>query len=235
MDHMTAIENHTAERYLMGDLNEEDRDAYEEHFFSCAACAEEIKSASAFIESARRLVQDELRAQAYGAEYRQAKRRSWLNWGSLLQPIPAAACALLLMVGGFAVYQATITVPRLNQMASALVIPQNTVQMVLTQSHGEKEMAQAGKPLLLRFAVPAPDGSVASFNSCKADIVTESYARKFSFDISLQELHDPVQVFLNAGALQPGKYFMIVRGVKSDGKQDRELEELARLPFEIGK
>ena len=43
----------TAERYLLGDLGEEERAAYEAHFFSCPECAEEVVEASAFLEMTR--------------------------------------------------------------------------------------------------------------------------------------------------------------------------------------
>src|SRR5205807_9315060 len=53
MDHDLAIKNNTAERYLLGELTEMEMEAYEEHFFSCTACAQEVKLGSQFIEDAR--------------------------------------------------------------------------------------------------------------------------------------------------------------------------------------
>ena len=80
----------------MRELTEPDREAYEEHFFSCTACAEEIKSASEFMESARRVIQDEMKSEVYSHAARHSIWGSWLNWRSLLQPFPAMACLLLL-------------------------------------------------------------------------------------------------------------------------------------------
>ena len=42
MDHDLAIKNNAAERYLLGELTEVEIEEYEEHFFSCAACAHEV-------------------------------------------------------------------------------------------------------------------------------------------------------------------------------------------------
>jgi len=47
MDHRRAVETLAVERYLLGELNEQERDAFEDHFFSCAECAEDVRSAGA--------------------------------------------------------------------------------------------------------------------------------------------------------------------------------------------
>ena len=36
MDHQQAIATHAAERYLLNELGDADRDAFEEHYFACA-------------------------------------------------------------------------------------------------------------------------------------------------------------------------------------------------------
>src|SRR5215467_11907716 len=119
MDHEYAIENHTAERYLLEELPEDEREAYEEHFFSCTACAEEVKSASEFIESARQVVQDELKAEIYGkAVHHTGIWGSWLNWRSIMHPLPAMACTLLVFVSGFSAYQNGVTIPAIKMGSS---------------------------------------------------------------------------------------------------------------------
>src|SRR5215471_316789 len=153
MEHNEAIENHTAERYLLHELTEQERDAYEAHFFSCSACAEEIKAASEFMENARQVVQDELKAHIYSHAARRSIWGSWLNFRSMLHPIPAAACVLLVAVSAFAGYQNGVLIPRLSQVASAHVIPQDTVTVPLTQAHGESENAPAGNPMMLTFGI----------------------------------------------------------------------------------
>lgn len=233
MDHNFALENHTAERYLIGELTETERDAYEEHFFCCAACAEEIKSANAFMESARRVIQDEMKNEVYGHAARHSIWGSWLNWRSMLQPFPAMACMLLIAVVGFAGYQNFVSIPRLAQESLAFVIPSASEVLPLTQSHGEPAKAQAGKPLRLRFVIPPPDNPTATFGSYQADIVTSSNIKKYSFRISQQEAGNPVDVALAAAAWAPGKYFVVVRGVSSSGTESNVEGELVRFPFEL--
>lgn len=232
MDHNFAVENHTAERYLIGELTETERDAYEEHFFCCTACAEEIKSASEFMESARRVIQDEVKSEVYGHAARHSLWGSWLNWRSMLQPFPAMACLLLIMVGGFAGYQNFVTIPGLAEGTPAFVIPPETAVLPLTQAHGEPAKAPAGKPLRLRFVIPKPDNPAATFGSYQADIVTGSNVKKCSFGISSPQAANPIDVALAAGPWAPGKYFVVIRGVSS-GTEGNVEGELVRFPFEL--
>ncbi len=53
MNHRFAIESEAAERYVLGEMNDFERDAYEEHFFGCATCAHEVKLADQFLRTAR--------------------------------------------------------------------------------------------------------------------------------------------------------------------------------------
>jgi hypothetical protein len=43
MEHTEATESMAAERYLLGEMTPEDRDAFEEHFFGCGACASDVR------------------------------------------------------------------------------------------------------------------------------------------------------------------------------------------------
>ncbi len=53
MEHIQAIQLKAAERYVLGELPRDLREQYEEHFFSCVECAEELNLAAAFVENSR--------------------------------------------------------------------------------------------------------------------------------------------------------------------------------------
>jgi len=59
MDHNEAVRLQAVEKYLLGKLPKEQHAEYEEHYFDCSACAEEIKATVAFMESARQIVSAE--------------------------------------------------------------------------------------------------------------------------------------------------------------------------------
>jgi hypothetical protein len=224
MDHSFAIENHTAERYLLNELDEVERDAYEEHFFCCPECADEIKSASDFIEAARHAVQNELKAEIYSHAARRSIWGSWLNgWRSMLQPFPAAACALLVAVAGLAGYQNSVTIPRLSQAASAQLI---TVAPILRDSRAEIKVITIpkGGSFALPFEIPP-----ANYRSYEASVVTASGVKKLSLsNISAVEAKNPLTIFVPVGALEPGRYAVLVEGVN-----EKTREEVNRFPFEL--
>ncbi len=47
MEHKTAIKTLAAERYLLGEMPDEERDEFEAHYFTCTECAEEVRHAAA--------------------------------------------------------------------------------------------------------------------------------------------------------------------------------------------
>lgn len=53
MNHTEAIETQAAERYLLGELDDAQREAFEEHFFDCPVCAMEVRDTAAFVDSAK--------------------------------------------------------------------------------------------------------------------------------------------------------------------------------------
>jgi hypothetical protein len=53
MTHQFALETRATERYLLDELDEEMRSAFEVHFFSCRPCAIDIKAAVGFVDNAK--------------------------------------------------------------------------------------------------------------------------------------------------------------------------------------
>jgi anti-sigma factor RsiW len=114
MDHDTAMNTGTLERYLLRELSETERDAFEEHYFSCPICAREVVLASKFLDNARiplqRVAHDGVTSTAErervpaptGKERPSTPaptrpRASWWDrWLALApKPVLAAACVLL--------------------------------------------------------------------------------------------------------------------------------------------
>ena len=236
MEHNEAMENHTAERYLLHELTEQERDAYEEHFFSCSACAEEIKAASEFMENARKVVQDELKAHIYSHVARRSIFGSWLNFRMMLHPIPAAACVLLVAVSAFGIYQNAVTIPQLTKMATttqhapavqAQLVPPSA--FVLSESRsGEPNLVtvRRGKPFRLQFDVP-----VTGFNAYQADVTTDSGIKKFTIVIPQEMTSAPVQILVPPS--ESGNYLVVIQGVNTNGTESGVKGEAVRLPFHL--
>ncbi len=97
MDHLEAKRLHASEKYVLGELSAEQRDAYEEHYFDCAECAEDVKATLTFVSAGREVFREEP-VPAYSAPKELARRPRWASWLRPLIAVPAVA-VLLLVVG----------------------------------------------------------------------------------------------------------------------------------------
>src|SRR4051794_12388281 len=50
MEHQQAMETQAIERYLLEEMPQEERDAFEAHFFSCVECAEDARAAAQMLD-----------------------------------------------------------------------------------------------------------------------------------------------------------------------------------------
>ncbi len=59
MDHETAVQLKATERYFLGELTGADREGFEEHFFCCPECAEDVKAMTVFAANAKAVFRDQ--------------------------------------------------------------------------------------------------------------------------------------------------------------------------------
>ena len=59
MNHEQALNHLSAAAYLLGDLTSEECDEFEQHFFNCRSCADDIRAGVLMFAAGRRLL-DEL-------------------------------------------------------------------------------------------------------------------------------------------------------------------------------
>lgn len=117
MDHEEAIQQMAAERYLLGELTPDLRDAFEEHAFDCPECSIDLRAGAAFIGAAKvelPKITDASSALPRPEITRPAKKR--IDWQAWLRPafaVPVFA-VLLVLVG----YQNLATIPSLRKAAS---------------------------------------------------------------------------------------------------------------------
>jgi hypothetical protein len=100
MEHQQAIDTFASERYLLDEMSDEERDAFEEHFFSCPVCADDLLAADKMRSGARAGLAN---ATVAAAVTPASATRTWRP--SIV--IPWAAAAMMTIVAG---YQASRTV-----------------------------------------------------------------------------------------------------------------------------
>src|SRR5215831_30999 len=87
MEHQSAVETNAVERYLLGEMPAEERDSFEEHFFTCVACADGVREGAQFRAN---YDHSEPQKQAAAGD-RERWWKSWLRWPSM---VPVAASLL---------------------------------------------------------------------------------------------------------------------------------------------
>ena len=231
MDHSEAVQLRATEKYLLGELPTDQREAFEDHFFACTECAQDVKTAAVFIDNARAALRE---APVPARQFQPARQKSWWGW---LQPAwgLAAAAAILAVVG----YQNLVTIPHLKTEMAAATTPQALTSFNLTTAGsrgaiGPQLTVPAEKPFSFYIDIPASD----SFAYYSAAVETDSGARKFAVPVSREQAKESVQILLPAKTLSPGNYVLVVVGqaISSVGSQPTSSAtgtEVARYPFSV--
>ena len=114
MTHQEAVDTLATERYLLDEMSHADRQAFEDHFFACEACADDLRIGAAMVQGAKAGFAG---ASASGrvvpmvAAPAAVRRQAWYRSAAL----PWAAAATLAVV---AAYQSLWVVPSLRRGTS---------------------------------------------------------------------------------------------------------------------
>lgn len=111
MTHAKAVETHAAERYLLDEMPELERYAFEAHFFECDECAEEVRMGGLMRDGVREGLLGKAEGGSQEAEDGRQKGEGWTR------ALPWAVAATLALALG---YQALWVAPGLrNQVPSS--------------------------------------------------------------------------------------------------------------------
>ncbi len=114
MNHEQSLESQAAERYLLEEMSEMDRHRFEEHYFSCAECAESVRLGAMLAANSRAaFAREPARREA------PARSRSWLDWLRVPMLAPSAVALALACVVG---YQALVQMPELRAGLAAQAV-----------------------------------------------------------------------------------------------------------------
>jgi len=113
MDHQQALAAHAVERYLLDEMSVDDRDAFEDHYFSCAECAEDVRVSSLMRDGVKHGLVDTSSPSRSAQVVSISSRRPW-HTSALL---PWAVAASLAMVAG---YQALWLAPQQGLLTQAV-------------------------------------------------------------------------------------------------------------------
>jgi hypothetical protein len=210
MDHKRANDSYAVERYILREMAGEEREEFEEHFFSCRFCGQDVYSASLFTENARALFRDQSAPGGKGL-------RLLKEWMAGLH-LPVALVGLAgLVLAAVLVYQNVVVIPRLRAPRSAapVILEGETRESLLPK-------APAGKPLHLQMELPRPLES----DLVEVDVLNAAGTVLRNGLVDAPREDEPLDVFFS-DSLKPGRYTLVVRS----GPGIHEREELTRSGF----
>src|SRR4051794_30464986 len=81
MDHETAIKTNATERYFLGELTGDDRDRFEEHYFMCPECTEDLRALTVLAANAKAVFRGKASVPVAHAGMLLSSRALWLSAG----------------------------------------------------------------------------------------------------------------------------------------------------------
>jgi hypothetical protein len=201
MDHETAVQLKATERYFLGELTGADREGFEEHFFTCPECAEDVQALTVFAANAKAALREEAKPPALPAFL--SARTLWLS--------AALNVALLLGLG----YTLLKLAPQVRQELAEARAPQFVQDVpVLGVSRGEtavREIAPTTRRIVFSFYLPEPFQSIAyqlkdESGSIRPRVILPAPPKEDSSESHLS---------LSTGGLKPGTYEIAFWGINS--------------------
>jgi hypothetical protein len=203
MDHEVATQTHAVERYLLGEMPASERDAFEEHYFSCAECGDEIRSASGFVHDMKAALRE------LPSPSPKASSPGWFSWLKPPVLVPTfAAFALLAVVG----YQNLAVLPDLEaprSMGSATILDGRT--------RGDAPSLRLGEPLRFTTAVEP-----AAASRLYVEVTDASGSAVRRGEVAAPGSDRSLDVYF-PGKLAEGRYQLVIR----ENKGGRELAHSA--------
>ena len=250
MDHDVVVRQKMTERYLLGELDPEARDEFEEHYFDCQECALDVRAGALFVEKSKVALAEYQGKSAFRVPMpvAAAAKPGWMpGFRGILRPAFAVpVMALLLAVIG---YQNLVTYPHLQAAEQAMnspqVLPWAQVNVGTYGSEGPVITTRPGEGFLLFVRIP-PDGG---FSQYVADLYGPAKQLEWSLTIPVtsrqgtaqqdqsrqdqsrqdQSRQDQWPVQIPGGNRNPGSYTLAVRGVTTAG----DSKEVGRASFEL--
>ena len=212
MDHSHATRIQACSRYLAGSLSPEDSEEFEEHFFGCQECAEELKLGEAFAEHLRAAFRQESEQAAASFVTRPAPKPTWIErfWTSFALPVAATACLLM----GVVIYQNTMLLPGMRTEMAALSKSQAVPSVPLKQSRGVDDAFHIGNSVF--WTAYFYLGKAGKSPSYVCDVEKSDGSRIDTIQLSAPANGQPFVILMRRSQYPAGAYVFKVRSNNSE-------------------
>lgn len=221
MSHEEALKSMAVERYLLGEMSEQEQAIFEAHYLNCAACLEAVTFDGEFMQAAEPVAR-EVKAAEQGSKAAVRERKGFrsLVWA------PAFAM-LVLCLAGISIYQATVIRNQKQTLAKAEAPRQELGFVITGESRGAQNViaVKRGTQVSLRVEF-TPESQLSNY---RADILTNANVLKYSVPLQINPQEDSVNVSLRTDVLSSGSYKVVVHGQDPAGNE----KTLASSAFDL--
>jgi hypothetical protein len=208
MNHEDAVKSMASERYTLDEMEPAERDTFEEHFFECSICADDVVDAAKFAAGVRPVRRAVVPIPIPVRSYR---------W--------AVAASFAILTSGLG-YQSLWVVPHLKAAAQAHVAPASFGEVITLESasRGASEqgvkVVHADETVILRFPVETDEPQ--AFYVC--NVLDDAGRTRASLTVPRAKASELVSMAVAPHTLSSGKYKLSIRGGE---------REIAAYPFTV--
>jgi len=204
MNHDKAAQTATAERYLLGELTPNEAGEFEEHYFDCKACAEDVRLLGAFLANTKAVLEDKRET-----EQQQAfQRATEVKWWRRFVPVPALATAAAFACSTF--YLALVKIPGLeSQYEYAYAMTGVDSGVLRAETRGDEtrlDIAPDQKVLVLELDVNPP----RAVPSYQTELRGPADRLVYSRSVKAPRPGAPLHLLVPTRHLSAGSYTLIV-------------------------
>lgn len=206
MDHEEAVREKVTERYLLNELDPDQRDRFEEHLFGCQECAVDLRAAAMFVEQSKAVMSEAAQAAAVRVPVVVPVKPGWFAWLRPALVVPALAILLAVVL-----YQNLVSYPRLQQAAlMPHVLPWASISIGTRSGDATHVTVSQGEGFLLFVRIP-PDSAYSRYT---ADLYNPAGKLEWSLTIPAATAEDTWPIQVPPANWESGIYILKVRGVK---------------------
>lgn len=186
MEHSEATETMASARYLLGEMSDEERERFEEHFFGCSECSRDVRDGTAIIDS--------IHAEKASGGRRDVKPVSTFSW--LLGAAAVVAIALLAFQNA-----------NLRRAAAPGVVPSYSMLTMGTRGATQATtIADPARPFALFVDIPPQP----PFPTYRIEIRDSASRARVSLPVSASEARETITVYVPPHRLQSGSSYTVV-------------------------
>ena len=220
MDHKTAVKIQAAERYVLDEFSPEQRTEFEDHYFGCTQCADDVKAATILAANAKVVIEEEEAHAVAAVRYPPPKWR--LSWG-----LVASAALNLVLLAGIGL-QGLRLGPR--KPAASPSMEAQFYQSFGVPAVSRAEMKTLQVPAGSRFFGARFDLTPGrQFDAYEYQILDTAGALKSSQSVKAPAVSgSELQLAVPVASLAPGEYVFVLLG-----RQQDKLVEISRARLSI--